>query len=136
MLVKQLRSRTMNSLPRIVGKRSNIQPYTSQVFLPLSQGRSTQANQNLGLPPKLAPPNLPVQLQRDKLKRSKPRSPAAAVDPLFESLLHQHPNFDMSPIQLVTDRNSLRKLLNFASDRFETWRIDVDMINDIMFFNQ
>ncbi|TVY14685.1 hypothetical protein LARI1_G007941 [Lachnellula arida] len=77
-----------------------------------------------------------IQLQRDKLTRSKPRSPAAAVDPLFETLLHQHPNFDMSSIHLVTDRNSLRKLLTFASNRSEKWRIDIDMINDTMFFNQ
>ncbi|KUJ12351.1 uncharacterized protein LY89DRAFT_206066 [Mollisia scopiformis] len=89
-----------------------------------------------GLPPKFTPPTLPVQLQRDKLTRSKPRSPAAAVDPLFESLLQQHPNFDMSSIHLVTDRNSLRKLLTFASNRSEKWRIDVDMINNTMFFNQ
>jgi len=58
------------------------------------------------------------------------------VDPLFETLLHQHPNFDMSSIDLVTDRNSLRKFLTFASNRSAKWRIDVDLINNTMFFNQ
>ncbi|PVH69993.1 hypothetical protein DL98DRAFT_598198 [Cadophora sp. DSE1049] len=65
-----------------------------------------------------------------------PRSPAAAVDPLFQTLLHQHPEFDMSPIQLVTDRNSLRNFLSFASKGPGKWRIDVDMINNTMFLNQ
>ncbi|KAL3423891.1 hypothetical protein PVAG01_05638 [Phlyctema vagabunda] len=89
-----------------------------------------------GLPPKFTPPVLPIQLKRDNLKHSKPRSPAAAVDPLFATLLHQYPDFDMSPINLVTDRNSLRKLLSFASNGPGKWRIDVDMINNTMFFNQ
>ena len=114
-LVKQLQSRIMNLLPRIVGKTSSIQLYTSQVFLALLWGREVRANQTSGLPPKFTPPILPVQLQRDKLTRSKPRSPAAAIDPLFETLLYQHPNFDMSSIPLVTDRNSHRKMLTFAS---------------------
>ncbi|KAH7360690.1 hypothetical protein BKA65DRAFT_591699 [Rhexocercosporidium sp. MPI-PUGE-AT-0058] len=89
-----------------------------------------------GLPPKLTPPTLPVQLQKDNLTRRKPRSPAAALDPLFASLLHHHSSFSMSPIQLVTDRNSLRNILAFASAGSGKWRIDVDMINDTMFFSQ
>ncbi|EPE33028.1 hypothetical protein GLAREA_06040 [Glarea lozoyensis ATCC 20868] len=89
-----------------------------------------------GLPSVLSFPTLPVQLQKDNSTRSKPRSPAAALDPLFQSLLHQHPDFDMSPIQLVTDRNSLRNFLSFASNGPGKWRIDVDMINDTVFFNQ
>ena len=109
--------------------------YVPGLSRPIMRKRSL-ANQILGLPPKLTPPILPVQLQRDKLTRSKPRSPAAAVDPLFETLLHQHPNFDMSSIDLVTDRNSLRKVLSFASKGPGKWRIDVDMINNTMFFNQ
>lgn len=42
----------------------------------------------------------------------------------------------MSSIHLVSDRNSLRKFLSFASKSPGKWRIDVDMINDTMFFNQ
>ncbi|KAH9222769.1 hypothetical protein DL95DRAFT_441116 [Leptodontidium sp. 2 PMI_412] len=89
-----------------------------------------------GLPPKLTPPILPVQMQKDKLTRTRPRSPAAAVDPLFQALLHQHPNFDMFPIQLASDRNSLRNFLSFASSSTGTWRVDVDMVNTTMFFSQ
>ena len=65
--------------------------------------------------------------------RSKPRSPAAAVDPL---LAPPPTSYDMSSITLVTDCNSLRKFLTFASNRLEKWRINVDMKNNTMFFNQ
>jgi hypothetical protein len=103
-------------------------------FSPYYQEEKFELN-ILGLPPKFTPPSLPVKLQRDKITRSKPRSPAAAVDPLFEALLHQHPNFDMSSIHLVTDRNSLRNFLSFVSKGPGKWRIDVDIINNTMFFN-
>ena len=47
------------------------------------------------------------------------------------------PNFNMNPIGLTTDRNSLRKLLHFASGRIpRSWRIDVDIIEDTMFFTR
>jgi hypothetical protein len=42
----------------------------------------------------------------------------------------------MSSIALVTDRNSLRNFLSFASRGPKKWRVDVDMIHDTMFFNQ
>lgn len=47
-----------------------------------------------------------------------------------------HPVFDMSDVEIVTDRNSLRKLLGFASNLSAQWRIEVDMIEDTMFFSQ
>jgi len=47
-----------------------------------------------------------------------------------------HPDYNMRPIELVTDRNSLRKLLDFASDKTGSWRIDADLIGDTMFFSQ
>lgn len=48
-----------------------------------------------------------------------------------------HPDFDMKPIGLTTDRNSLRKLLRFVSGKVpENWRIDVDIIEDTMFFTR
>ncbi|KAL2069169.1 hypothetical protein VTL71DRAFT_15507 [Oculimacula yallundae] len=89
-----------------------------------------------GLPPKFTPPTLPTQLQKDNLTRSAPRSPAAPVDPLFQAILHEHPDYDMSSIEVVTTRNSLRDLLDFASNRSGKWRLDIDMIHGTMFINQ
>jgi hypothetical protein len=43
----------------------------------------------------------------------------------------------MKPIALATDRNSLRKLLQFASGKVtKSWRIDVDVVEDTMFFTR
>lgn len=43
----------------------------------------------------------------------------------------------MRPIGLTTDRNSLRKLLRFSSGKGpHSWRIDVDIIQDTMFFTR
>lgn len=48
-----------------------------------------------------------------------------------------YPNFNMKPIGLTTDRNSLRKLLQFVSGKVpKSWRIDVDVIEDTMFFTR
>lgn len=46
------------------------------------------------------------------------------------------PGFDMQPIALVTDRNGLRKLLDFASGKGGNWRIDVDVVGNTMFFTR
>lgn len=47
------------------------------------------------------------------------------------------PNFDMMPIDLVTDRNSLRKLLRFVSGKIpQDWRIDVDIVENTIFFTR
>ena len=43
----------------------------------------------------------------------------------------------MKPIELTTDRNSLRKLLQFVSGKVpKSWRIDVDIVEDTMFFTR
>lgn len=48
-----------------------------------------------------------------------------------------HPTFDMKPVGLVTDRNSLRKLFQFVSSKVDrSWRIDVDIIEDTLFFSR
>jgi hypothetical protein len=48
-----------------------------------------------------------------------------------------NPNFNMKPIGLTTDRNSLRKLLRSVSGKVpKSWRIDVDVIEDTMFFTR
>lgn len=43
----------------------------------------------------------------------------------------------MNPIELTTDRNSLRKLLQFVSGKVsKSWRIDVDIVEDTMFLTR
>ena len=47
------------------------------------------------------------------------------------------PDCDLGAVHLVTNRNSLRKLLNFASGRVpESFRIDVNMVHDTLFLTR
>lgn len=94
-----------------------------------------------GCPARWNPPPLPYQVPKDNGKvsidQNSHRSPSASFDPFFKALLNMHPNFDMKPIQLTTDRNSLRKLLRFVSGKVpENWRLDVDIVEDTLFFTR
>ncbi|PMD31698.1 hypothetical protein L207DRAFT_441396 [Hyaloscypha variabilis F] len=94
-----------------------------------------------GCPAKLTLPKLPYQVAKDNgqafIDQNAHRSPSASFDPFFKALLTMHPNFDMKPIELTTDRNSLRKLLQFVSGKTtKSWRMDVDIIEDTMFFTR
>ncbi|CAG8953515.1 hypothetical protein HYFRA_00009971 [Hymenoscyphus fraxineus] len=90
-----------------------------------------------GCPPKFIPTAAPFQMEPDNIRKPPcKRSPAAAVDPLFQSLLHMHPEFNMSSVDIATDRNSLRKLLGFSAGITDQWRLEVDMIDDTLFFSQ
>ncbi|KAH6679364.1 hypothetical protein B0J14DRAFT_649753 [Halenospora varia] len=93
-----------------------------------------------GCPPKWTQPPLPAQLPKDSGKmmvdQNGVRSPGATFDPLFNALFTMKPDFDLSAITLVTDRNNLRKLLTFASGKFEAWRIDVDVVGNVVFFTR
>lgn len=82
-------------------------------------------------------PTLPVQLQQDQgqvfVNQNQKRSPAGSFMPFFETLLIMQPNFVMSKVDLVTDRNSLRKLLDWTEGRVKNpWRIEVDILGHTM----
>ncbi|KAH9204053.1 hypothetical protein DL95DRAFT_129929 [Leptodontidium sp. 2 PMI_412] len=91
-----------------------------------------------GSPARWNPPSLPYQVPKDNgqvfIDQNSHRSPSASFDPFFfKALLTMHPNFNMKPIGLTTDRNSLRKLLQFVSGKVpKSWRIDVDIVEDTM----
>ena len=47
------------------------------------------------------------------------------------------PNFDMKDVDIVTDRNILRKLLRFASDTVrDPFRINVKLLGGVLFFSR
>jgi hypothetical protein len=56
---------------------------------------------------------------------------------MFAALDLMKPDFDFGGVDLVANRNSLRKLLNFASGRVpESFRIDVDLMQSTLFLTR
>jgi hypothetical protein len=50
------------------------------------------------------------------------RLPASPLEPLFRSLFIEHPLFDINSINIVTDRNNIRKLLSCIKPSFDQER--------------
>lgn len=60
------------------------------------------------------------------------RHPDCPLEPLFRSLYIENPSFDINSIDIVTDRNNIRKLLSFinptlSKNVFDPFTIQVDM---------
>ena len=60
------------------------------------------------------------------------RHPDSPLEPLFRSLYIEHPSFDINSIDVVTDRNNIRKLLSFikptlSRNGLDPFTIQVDM---------
>jgi hypothetical protein len=55
------------------------------------------------------------------------------IEPIFRAVLECSPSFDFKSVDFVTDRNNLRKLLDFIEgNRNEAFRIDFQMIGDTL----
>jgi len=58
-------------------------------------------------------------------------------DPFLKCLLTTHPKFDMSNVDLVFNRNSLRRLTDFCRDYVEReWRIEIDVVHETTFLTR
>lgn len=60
------------------------------------------------------------------------RHPDSPLEPLFRSLYIENPSFDINSIDIVTDRNNIRKLLSFikptmSNHNLDAFTIQVDM---------
>lgn len=71
-----------------------------------------------GLPPLWSPLTGSQKLRQDSglvyIAQNAARYPEFPVEPLFRSLLLMNPKFDLGTLNLITDRNNLRKLLQFV----------------------
>ncbi|KAK1236909.1 hypothetical protein MKX08_007857 [Trichoderma sp. CBMAI-0020] len=80
-----------------------------------------------GSPPLWSPPRVAPKLTPDSgmvyIDQNAARSPRYPLEPLFRALQAENPDFELADIDLVTDRNNIRKLLRFvqgsSSDHFE-----------------
>ncbi|KAI7237263.1 hypothetical protein KC330_g3255 [Hortaea werneckii] len=81
-----------------------------------------------GVPPLWNPPENPVQIPPDTgtffIDPNAGILPTSPMEPLFRAVLHEHPDFDFSSLDLITDRWALSRLL---SDN-ESWSLAAQVV--------
>ena len=72
-----------------------------------------------GSPAQWSPPQGNGRVKKDSglvyIAQNAARHPDSPLEPLFRSLYIENPSFDISSIDVVTDRNNIRKLLSFIN---------------------
>lgn len=72
-----------------------------------------------GSPAQWSPPQGNRRVKKDSglvyIAQNAARHPDSPLEPLFRSLYIENPSFDISSIDVVTDRNNIRKLLSFIN---------------------
>jgi hypothetical protein len=94
-----------------------------------------------GSPPLWSNIKAPRQLKKDSgffyIAQNAARHPESPLEPLFRALYITDPSFDIRSIDVISDRNNIRKLLSFVdptSDRFgpEPFTIKIEIVNGTM----
>jgi hypothetical protein len=96
-----------------------------------------------GSPAQWSAPQGPRQVKKDSglvyIAQNAARHPDSPLEPLFRSLYIEHPSFDINSIDVVTDRNNIRKLLSFikptlSKSGLDSFTIQVDMTGQTAIF--
>ena len=96
-----------------------------------------------GSPPRWSAPTAPRQLKKDSgliyIAQNAARHPDSPLEPLFRALYIASPSFDIRAIDVVTDRNNVRKLLSFINpgstrNGLETFTINIEVANNTAVF--
>lgn len=86
-----------------------------------------------GSPRLWAPPKFPKRVPKDTgrvfISQNAARHPQSPLEPLFRALLLAQPAFDFRDVDLVTDRNNIRKLLTFVNPKLDKYPIKPFTIN-------
>ncbi|KKY27167.1 putative geranylgeranyl pyrophosphate synthetase [Diplodia seriata] len=90
-----------------------------------------------GAPPRWTSPTLPVTVPQDTgahpIDHNAWKMPSCPFTPLFSSLRTTNPSFSFSDVDLLANRNSLRKLLDFVDGRVgQTFRIDATLVRNTL----
>jgi hypothetical protein len=89
-----------------------------------------------GSPARWSAPQGTRQVKKDSglvyIAQNAARHPDSPLEPLFRSLYIEHPLFDINSIDVITDRNNIRKLLSFikptlTKNGLDPFTIQVDM---------
>lgn len=89
---------------------------------------------NKGSPPLWSPPVGPLQLEPDSgrvyIDQNAAKIPDTPLEPLFSALFAQNPSFEMGSVDVITDRNNIRKLLRFlGGTSSESFQIQVEIVD-------
>ncbi|OBT60334.1 hypothetical protein VE03_10339 [Pseudogymnoascus sp. 23342-1-I1] len=96
-----------------------------------------------GTPPLWSAPSGPRQLKKDSgliyIAQNAARHPDSPLEPLFRALCITNPSFDIRSIDVVTDRNNIRKLLSFINpsmtrNGLETFTINIEVTKNTAIF--
>ncbi|KAK7923430.1 hypothetical protein PG985_007501 [Apiospora marii] len=86
-----------------------------------------------GIPPKWQPPKTRRRLPKDSgfryIAQNADRHPESPMEPIFRSLYGVDPSFDVGSVDLVTDRNTMRKLLSFVDPGSTRYGLDAFTIH-------
>lgn len=98
-----------------------------------------------GSPPLWSAPTAPRQLKKDSglvyIAQNAARHPESPLEPLFRALYIANPSFDIGSIDVVTDRNNIRKLLSFINlsstkNGLETFTINIEVAKTTVIFSR
>lgn len=98
-----------------------------------------------GSPPLWSAPRAPRQLKKDSglvyIAQNAARHPDSPLEPLFRALYIADPSFDICSIDVVTDRNNIRKLLSFINpgstrNGLETFAINIEVTKNTAVFSR
>ncbi|KAH6682294.1 hypothetical protein F5X68DRAFT_269775 [Plectosphaerella plurivora] len=98
-----------------------------------------------GSPALWAPPALSRQLLQDTglihIAQNAFRNPNSPLEPLFQALRTANPSFDLNSIDVVTDRNNMRKLLSFVDPTSNPYGVDpfamaIEVVNNTAIFSR
>lgn len=99
-----------------------------------------------GSPPLWSPPQVvPRKVAKDSgivyISQNAARHPESPIEPLFRSLYIANPSFDINSVDLVTDRNNIRKLLSFVNptltkNGLEPFTINVEVAKNTAVFSR
>ncbi|OTB10764.1 hypothetical protein K445DRAFT_322665 [Daldinia sp. EC12] len=98
-----------------------------------------------GSPALWAAPKAPQRLKKDSgliyIAQNAARHPDSPLEPLFRALYITDPSFDIRPIDVVSDRNNIRKLLSFVDptvsrNGLEEFTINIEVTKNTAIFSR
>lgn len=86
-----------------------------------------------GSPPLWSPLKYPRRIPKDSgliyINQNAARHPESPLEPLFRALYNTEPSFNIDGVDLITDRNNIRKLLSFINPTLERKGLEPFTIN-------